>query len=376
MAFPHATPPGVGERRVAADPERSYQLPARYYVDDDVFEREKEAIFYRTWQPVCHSSDLPEPGSYVTHSVLDQDVMVVRGADSVLRAFYNVCSHRAQVLLRDRGTVRAIVCPYHAWAYRLDGSLRAARGSRNVAGFDAGDFCLKPVSVEVFASFVFINLDPGAPPLGAQAAGLEDEIRELVSGIDSMVKIAELRSEINCNWKVAVDNFLECYHCRPAHPAFASLVDLHSYRSTTCDIHSSHIGQRVNPTNRAYEFSPDDPVQRAAFWFLWPFTCFIVYPGRPILSVTSYAPAGPETTAVRFSRHSLSRDLDERELARIDYSDNVLGPEDFALCESTQRGLRSRGFTQGRFIVDHDRTEISEHAVHHFHRLVQTALGD
>ncbi len=376
MAFPNAPPLAIGEKRVAADPEHAYQLPARYYLEDEVFEREKEAIFYRTWQPVCHLSDLPDAGSYVAHSVLDQDVVVIRGRNSVLRAFYNVCSHRAQVLLKDSGTVRTIVCPYHAWSYHLDGRLRTARGSQNVAGFDAGDFCLKAVPVEVFASFVFINLDPGAPPLAGQATGLDDEIREVVPGVDDMVKIAESRSEIKCNWKVAVDNFLECYHCQSAHPAFASLVDLHSYRSTTCNIHSSHIGKRVRPRNRAYPFSAEDAVQRAAFWFLWPFTCFIVYPGRPILSVTTYAPAGTETTSVRFSRHSLSRSMDEREFARISYSDNVLGPEDFALCESTQRGLHSRGFTQGRFIVDRDRTEISEHAVHHFHRLVQEALGD
>ncbi len=376
MASPEWTPSCAGGQRVAADPERAHSLAARYYLDDEVFEREKEAIFFRTWQPVCHLSDLAEAGSYVTHSVLDQDVVVIRGRDSVLRAFYNVCSHRAQVLLKDSGAVRTIVCPYHAWSYGLDGSLRVARGSRNVAGFNAADFCLKPVLLEVFASFVFINLDPGAPPLADQASGLEEEIREVVPKVDGLVKVAELRSEIRCNWKVAIDNFLECYHCQSAHPAFASLVDLHSYRSTTCNIHSSHIGRRVRPSNRAYAFSPDDAVQRAAFWFLWPFTCFVVYPGRPILSLTAYAPAETETTSVRFSRYALSASLDEQDLARISYSDNVLGPEDFALCESTQRGLHSRGFTQARFIVDHGRTEISEHAVHHFHRLVQQALGD
>ena len=151
---------------------------------------------------------------------------------------------------------------------------------KNVTGFDANEFCLKAVRVEVFVGFVFINLDPNAPALASQVPGLDDEIRDIVPGFDRMVKVAELRSEIRCNWKVAVDNYLECYHCKSAHPAFANLVDLGSYRSKICGIHSSHIGERVNPQNKAYAFSPDDPVQRVAFWYLWPFTVFNVYPGR------------------------------------------------------------------------------------------------
>ena len=366
----------AGEERVAVDPENSYTLAARYYVDADIFEREKEAIHYRSWQPVCHISELSESGSYVTYNLLDQNIMVVRGGDSELRAFYNVCSHRAHQLLQGSGATNTIVCRYHAWSYHTDGRLRTARGSENVAGFDRNLFCLKTIRLEVFAGLVFVNFDPDAPPLAGQASDLATEIRDVVPGLESLVKVAEMRSEMSCNWKVAIDNYLECYHCSTAHPAFSSLVDLDTYRSTVCDIHSSHIAERVRPKNRAYEFSPDDPVQHAAFWYLWPFAALNVYPGRPILTMATYAPAGPETTSVQFSRYAPSKNLNEQDLARISYSDNVLAPEDFALCESVQRGLRSRGYTQGRFIVDRDRTEISEHAVHHFHRLVQTALED
>ncbi|MCY4107871.1 MAG: aromatic ring-hydroxylating dioxygenase subunit alpha, partial [Chloroflexi bacterium] len=101
-----------------------------------------------------------------------------------------------------------------------------------------------------------------------------------------------------------------------------------------------------------------------------------LFPGPPNPAQATDPPGGPGAPSVQFNRYAPSKNLDEQDLARIDYSDNVLAPEDFALCESVQRGLRSRGYTQGRFIVDRDRTEISEHAVHHFHRLVQTALGD
>ena len=237
----------TGEERVAADPENSYTLPARYYMDEEIFEREKEAICYRSWQPVCHVSELQEIGSYVTHSLLDQNIMVVRGRDSQLRAFYNVCSHRAHQLLQGSGATRTIVCRYHAWSYHTDGSLRTARGSETVAGFDRNLFCLKTIPLEVFAGFVFINFRSRRAGLAGQAYGLDAEIRDAVPGLESLVKVAEMRSEMSCNWKVAIDNYLECYHCQNAHPAFSNLVDLDSYRSTICDIHSSHVAERVRP---------------------------------------------------------------------------------------------------------------------------------
>ncbi len=130
------------------DPERSYTLPARYCIDPEIYEREKEAVFYRSWIYDGHMEDLPEVGSYITCAVLDQGIVVIRDKEGGLRAFYNVCSHRAHELLTGSGRTKAIVCPYHAWSYHLDGRLRTARGSEKVEGFDAGEFCLKSVRVE------------------------------------------------------------------------------------------------------------------------------------------------------------------------------------------------------------------------------------
>ena len=120
--------PLTSEKRVSSDPENSYTLPARYYIDAAIFEREKEAIHYRSWQPVCHVSELSEIGSYATYSLLDQNIMVVRGGDSKLRAFYNVCSHRAHQLLQGSGTTSTIVCRYHAWSYHTDAACAPPAG--------------------------------------------------------------------------------------------------------------------------------------------------------------------------------------------------------------------------------------------------------
>ncbi|MGH6930140.1 MAG: aromatic ring-hydroxylating oxygenase subunit alpha, partial [Dongiaceae bacterium] len=167
-------PEGQVERRAPLnrfhrDPERSYTLSAPYYTDPGIFEREKEAIFYRSWNFVGHVEQLREVGSYVTCRIADQNIFVMRGKDQTLRAFYNVCSHRAHELLRDRGQVKVITCPYHAWSYHLTGELRTARGSEDVEGFRTAEFCLKPVRLAALGSFLFINLDPDAAPLAAQA---------------------------------------------------------------------------------------------------------------------------------------------------------------------------------------------------------------
>ena len=147
------------------DPERSYNLPARYYTDPEIFEREKEAIFFKTWQFVGHVEDLPEPGCYITTKIFDQNVVIIRGKDGHLRAFYNVCSHRAHELLEGSGKEAKISCPYHGWTYELDGGLFSARGSEKVKGFEPSEFCLKTVRLEVFLNLIFVNLDPDAPSL-------------------------------------------------------------------------------------------------------------------------------------------------------------------------------------------------------------------
>ena len=358
------------------DPGHSPTLPGWAYTDQAIFEREREAIFHHAWHYAGALADLKEPGDFLTASVIDQDVFVIRDKDGELKGFYNVCRHRAHGLLQGKGRAKVITCPYHAWSYRLDGSLRSARGAEATPGFDMACFSLKPVRVEVFADhFVFFNLDLEAVPLSEQAADLAEELRNEIPGFASFAPVADdwMRSEVKANWKVVVDNYLECYHCRPAHPAFADLLEMESYKIAFGNIWSSQKGELRRYDSKAYHVAPDAAIKRARFWWLWPTTTFNSMPGDSTLGVFVMSPLSAERTAQGGRLYGLPGTVQDP--ARAEYANKVLGPEDNAICESVQRGLHSRGYDAGRFIHDPAGGETNEAAVHQFHRLVAEAVG-
>ena len=278
-------------------------------------------------------------------------------------------------MVNGSGHSSVIVCPYHAWSYDLDGSLRAARNSENVDGFKKCEFSLKPVQVENFCGLLFINLDLDAAPLSEQAAGLEQEIRAYCPSVDDLAFAQRDTYQVKSNWKVMVDNFLECYHCHPAHKDFVDLVDMKSYRSVAKGIYSSHVSNAVKSTdNKAFKFEKGDVDFGYAGWYLWPNLTIWAYPGDANLSVLQMIPDGAGNT-IEYQDWFVQGGSPSPQLKEaMDYQKDILQPEDIGLCESVQRGLNSRGYNQGRFIVDQERTELSEHAVHHFQEMVARAL--
>ncbi|MEM7172757.1 MAG: aromatic ring-hydroxylating dioxygenase subunit alpha [Pseudomonadota bacterium] len=365
-----------GDVPFSLDPRRSVTMPARYYFDSEIFEAEKEAIFYRSWWCIGHKSQVAQAGQFIQANIHDQNVFAVRAKDGSLNAFYNVCQHRGHELVSGRGRSQVITCPYHAWTYGLDGSLRAARNSKNVDGFDACLYSLKPVRVEDYAGFIFINVDPDAIPLREQAGSLEEEIRHYCPQIDDLVFAQRDTYDVRANWKVLVDNFLECYHCAPAHKDFVDLVDMDSYRTVTHGLYSAQISDAPRTTDsKAFTFEKGDVDFGYAGWFLWPNLSIWVYPGEPNISTLQMLPAGPER-CIEYQDWFIPTPKPTPQLRdAMAYQKDVLQPEDIGLCESVQRGLKTKGYNQGRFIVDRDMTELSEHAVHHFQTMVVDALG-
>ena len=202
------------------NPANSLSLNAETYVEENWYSADLKAIFSRTWQWVCHVEKVREPGSYTTTEIAGKPIAIVRDRDGELRAFYNVCKHRAHELLKGDGNTTRIMCPYHAWVYRLDGQLARAPHTENLEGFDVKDICLDEVQVEEFCGFVYVNLDPQAPSLSEQSGDLETEIRHWAPDIDQLTFGHRLTYDIKSNWKNVIDNFLECYHCPTAHKDF------------------------------------------------------------------------------------------------------------------------------------------------------------
>jgi len=357
--------------------EASYTLSRDYYLDGEVFEREKRRIFYRSWQYIAHECMLPNPGDYYAERICDESVFVIRSADGELRAFYNVCRHRAHELLQGHGNVRKmIICPYHAWSYSDAGELLRAPMSEHRDAFDKHDFCLREIRLEVFCGCIFVNLDRKCETLQSLAGDLEADIRAELAYLDALEYVGSNllgETRIRAGWKVVVDNYVECYHCRPAHPDFASIIDMSSYRTTTHGLWSKQQGSEIRYQNSAYEVSPDSGYQGSCFWFLWPNTTFNVLPGAQELNVNIVRPIDSRTCD--FGGHSFAVGGSFYQ-PRADYSADVLTPEDIGLCESVQRGLMSSSYDQGTFMTDPERPGESEHALHHFHRLVLRALAD
>ena len=367
---------GSQDGAVCSNPSESFTLPARFYTDPAIYEAEKTAIFYKSWWCAGHKSQLPKPCSYITTAIHEQGVVVTRDQNGLLHAFYNVCQHRGHELVKGAGEARIFTCPYHAWTYNLDGALRTARLTKALPDFKACDFALKPVRVEEFCGFVFVNLDQDATSLKEQSGGLEEEIRKYVPLIDDMVFAHRDNYVLKANWKVVIDNFLECYHCHPAHRDFVDLVDMDSYRNIINGIYVSQISDAPRTTaSKAYTFEKGEVDFGYAGWYLWPNLTLWVYPGEPNISALMMIPDGTDRTIEHLDWFLPTAEVSKQVQEAMTYMDKTLQPEDISLCESVQRGLKSKGYNQGRFVIDPVHPELSEHGVHHFQRMVAQALS-
>ena len=255
------------DRPLTGEADRSYTMPARYYLDPDIYEQEKQAIFERTWHCIGHESQVRAPGDYLTLGIADESVFVMRGEDGGLRGFFNVCRHRAHRLLEGAGNARTIVCPYHAWSYHSDGRFRHARFASEMRDFNPEEFCLPQIRVESLCGFLFVNLDLGATSIADLAPGLDVDLRTHVPHLADLRPVESFAFDSprtagwKANWKVVVDNYMECYHCAKAHPALADLMVMDSYEHVVHDQWARQLSRGSRPENRAYTFAAEDDVQ-------------------------------------------------------------------------------------------------------------------
>jgi len=332
------------------------------------------AILQKTWQWACHEEKLRETGSYYVKEIAGHSILLLRNQDAKLNAFYNVCQHRAHALLKGEGKTQMIVCPYHAWCYDLDGSLRSARHSEHLEEFEKSKICLSKVQIEEFCGFIYINLDPGAASLAEQTGDLAKEIGEFAPDVSALTFAHRLTFDIKSNWKNVVDNFLECYHCPTAHKDFCTLLQFETYKVKTHGIYSSHMAKGGNADNTAYSVE-GATVDDHAVWWLWPNTCLMRYPGRGNFLVMNVIPVGLNQTIETYDFFFETSEPTVQEVEAINYINDVLQKEDIDIVESVQCGMETPAFEFGRIVHDPAESGLSEHAVHHFHGLVLDAYA-
>ena len=322
--------------------------PWAWYTDREVFEREQERIFARAWQYVGHAGQVANVGDFFTANAGRVPVVVTR-ADDGLHALLNVCRHRGSLVAEGSGNRRTLQCPYHAWTYALDGTLRAAPRS----DFDLAECPLASLRLETWGPFLFVNPDGEAEPL-------LETLAEIPSLIDPDAYVFHHRTQwsVPANWKIVCENFLECYHCAVAHPSFSALVDVSpdAYRLELGRLHSTQIG----PAR--------DGETRSQFHFVWPNTGINVFPGEANLSIGPMVAASPERTD-RFLDYFIGPDVGEEWIAELLELDDTVGREDAALVERVQAGVSAGLLERGMLLHD------AEKLVAHFQQLVRDAIS-
>jgi choline monooxygenase len=352
---------------IDADIARAWTLPAELYFDPALAGEERDRIFASTWQVVGHHDQIAKPGDYFTTELVGEPLLIVRGADDCLRAFYNVCRHRAGPAAQGCGSRKLFRCVYHGWTYNLDGSLNHATEVEGLEGFRAEDFGLAPVRCEEWFHLVFVNLDPQARPL---RESLGDLPRQAERFPFQTMKLFERRTyDMKCNWKAYVDNYLEGYHLPMVHPGLNRELDYNAY---VVEPYASHVrqwspirgAQAGDSTPRRYQEARDG-LTTDYFWAFpnWMLNC---YPDNVSLNIV--LPLGPERSLAIFEWYLPEKDLGgEAARASVRFSDEIQ-IEDVAICEAVQKNLHSRSYRRGRYSVK------QEKGVHAFHRMYVAAM--
>jgi len=353
---------------IDADIAKAWSLPAKFYVDPDVFAREKEQIFGRSWQPVGQAHQLAKPGDFFTTEVINEPLLLARGSQGELRGFYNVCRHRAGAPAEGCGSRKLFRCNYHGWTYGLDGQLISAPEFEGQPGFEAQDFTLAPVLAEEWFNLIFVNLDPNAEPL---MKSLGDLPRQAQRFPFCEMKLFERRTyDMKCNWKTYIDNYLEGYHLPSVHPGLNRELDYNAY---VVEPYSRHVrqfspirgAQPGDVTQRRYQEARAD-LTTDYFWIFpnWMLNC---YPDNVSLNII--LPLETERTLAIFEWYLPEHELgSEAAEASVKFS-NQIQMEDVAICEAVQKNFRSRSYQRGRYSVK------QEKGVHAFHRMYAQAMG-
>lgn len=352
-------------------------LPARSYTDEALFAEEKAKIFRRSWQLVGHANDIPKAGDYVVEDVSGTSVIVMRGQDGEIRAFYNVCVHRGHELLEGKGCARKMTCPYHAWTYDTTGQLRAAPNAANFPGFDTSQHRLRQVRVELFFGLVLVNLDADAPSFASLAAEAIPEIQDYAPNLANYHRAARTERLASANWKVVAENFNECYHCAVVHKTLTTgVVDPDAYRTRGFGYGIRHVSPARPDDKKSYSYAADPEAKTDKFltWWFFPLVALQVYPGG-IVNTYRWKPLAVNRTKIEVDWWLPNPEPNPVEEEIILQHRHTTFAEDGPIVDSVQRGLESGGFDTGPLVVDAICSSQSEHPIMAFLEHYQAAMA-
>lgn len=366
----------------SAPPTPLRTLPAFTYYDPDFFAAECEKIFLNNWVLVAHVSEVANPGDYVVFDYLDQSAVVTRCRKGELHAFHNVCQHRGNRLVETRrgSAQRVFRCAYHSWCYDLSGQLFGAPHSRDVTDFHRAHYNIPRIAVATMADFVFVNFDSDAHSPEEHYPGAEGVIRTHLPDLPRLRFHAEEEFTIAANWKVVMDNNIEGYHLDlsgPVHKDLGALIKGEEFDFVPHGQWWTYIAPAKEDATEVYGVELSDSERRFDTFVnvgLFPITTIFRFPFSAFVGTFLIIPIGPEQTLLRVGYYLESEAPHAVTLAAERWMNEELSPEDIALNLSTQRGMRSRGFDRGRFLINPERMHESEHLVLNFHQRVHESI--
>lgn len=352
----HPTAPGV------APP------PARAYSDPAVLAEELAAVWRTGWVVAGLAADVATPKSYLTVDLTGVPVVVTRDRDGALRALANVCRHRGMILMEGCGPAMALSCPNHAWTFGLDGRLKGAPRSSIEEDFDPTSIRLPEYAVLAWGPFVLVNLDPAAEPPLAELALMDATLAAAGLDLATMRQSGEVVDwSIQSNWKIVIENYLECYHCSWVHRDFSRVFDVAEYRYAGEPVGDLLISTAPVKEGAGDLLVTDGPLVDSHWYLLFPGATVNLYPGAGAVELTWYWPIDAETTGARTVVLVAPDASPEYERQVTDLLMQV-GEEDNAVCEGMHRGMRSGSIDRVRVLPG------NEPLIAHFHALLAERL--
>jgi choline monooxygenase len=344
---------------------RAATLPASWYTEPAQFELEKHKIFRRTWQYAAALDQLRFPGNYLAVDVVGVPVVLTRDLSGELRAFYNVCRHRAGVVARGAGNRKTLQCAYHGWLYDLDGQLRTTPEFEGVEGFDKAQFGLVPMRVESWGPFAFVNMAAEGPSLAETLGRIPAETEQF--DFSGMRRVERRDYYVAANWKVYIDNYLEGYHVPVAHPGLYREIDYENYRVEPFRYYSvqhAPIRPRRSEDEAGRRYTALRGDESAYYYWIFPNFMLNIYPD--VLQINVIVPLSHDRTLTVFEWYFADPGAPETWNSLQDsiaFSDEIQ-KEDIELCEDVWRNLQTGAYQAGRF------SPKRENGVHHFQGLV------